>query len=533
MDSLPGRRRRVLALPLGLTLTAALGLSGAAAAAPADTATGPGPTAAGRKLSYVVNTKADPATIERVKKEIPAAHGTVHATYQRIGVIVARSANPRFGDRLRAVPGVDSAGATRTAPLKTAGTTQVGKPRYLTDAEAAAARSEAAQSGSAESEAGQSGGRQSAEAAGDKNEPLESLQWDKRAIGADRAHRVSGGSRQVTVGVVDTGVDDTHPDLKANFSAGQSASCVGGRADTSPGAWRPSDPAEDYHGTHVAGIIAAARNGTGIAGTAPGVRVSALKVSEPKTASFYAESVVCAMMFAADHGIRVTNNSYYVDPWLYNCRDQQDQRALAEAVGRAVKYATGRGTAHISSAGNSSHDLASSRIKDDTSPNDSKPVRRTVDPESCPDVPSMLPGTVSVSATGPEDNLKSSYSNYGTGQIDVAAPGGDSSFQHPRPPAKNGGVLSTMPNGEYAYLQGTSMAGPQAAGVAALLVSRHPRVSPQELGWRLKAQARDVRCPKTYDPDGKGTYKATCTGSPGDSNFYGHGLVDALAAVTN
>ena len=525
MDSQPSRRRRALALPLGLALTASLGLGGAAVASAQDTADrsanaqrteqGSAAAQAGEKLSYVVNTKADSATVERVKKEISKADGTVVTTYKKIGVIVAHSTNPEFGDELRAVNGVSSAGATRTAPLKAAATTDVGKPQYVSaaKAEAAAAKTAAAQGTGAE-------------------EPLESLQWDKRAIKADKAHKISQGSKKVTVGVIDTGVDDTHPDLKPNFAAGQSASCVGGKADTSPGAWRPYDPANDYHGTHVAGIIAAPRNDVGIAGAAPGVKVASLKVSEKDTSLFYTEAVVCAMMFAADHGIEVTNNSYYIDPWLYNCKADKDQGALVDAVTRAVKYATGKGTAHVSSAGNSSHDLAAKSIKDDTSPNDSTPVERTVNPAECPDMPTMLPGTTSVSATGPADNLKSYYSNYGTGQIDVAGPGGDSRYQTPEPPAKSGGVLSTMPEGEYAYLQGTSMAGPQVAGVAALIKSKHPDVTPQELAWRLKAQAQDVKCPAKYDPDGKGTYAATCTGSPGNNNFYGSGLVDALAAVT-
>ncbi|RCG16374.1 peptidase S8 [Streptomyces reniochalinae] len=500
-------------MPLGLVLTASLGLAGAAAANAQDTDSTAAPKAkAGEKLSYVVNTDTDRGTVERVKREIRKADGKVVATYKKIGVVVAHSTNPQFGETLREVDGVDSAGATRTAPLKAATTTEVGKPVFVKEPKKASTLAKKAEA---------------------KNqEPLESLQWDKRAIKADKAAEVDEGSRKVTVGVIDTGVDDTHPDLKANFSAKQSANCVGGKADTSRGAWRPYNPDEDYHGTHVAGIIAADRNGVGIAGTAPGVKVSAIKVSEPETSLFYSEAVVCAMVFAADHGIEVTNNSYYVDPWLYNCDDQADQQAIADAVRRAADYAQRKGVTTVSSAGNSSHDLAASEIVDDTSPNDSTPVERTVDPAACPDVPSMLPSATSVSATGPE-NLKSYYSNYGRDEIDVAAPGGDRSFQTPDEPAKDGGVLSTMPNGDYAYLQGTSMAGPQVAGVAALLKSTHPKSSAQEISWLLKAQAQTQPCPEeSYDPDGKGTYAAKCTGVRGNNSFYGHGLVDALAAVT-
>jgi subtilisin family serine protease len=498
-------------MPLGIVLTASLGLAGAAVASGQDGTDDAG-TAAG-KLSYVVNTETDAGTVDRVKKEIAEADGTVVETYQQIGVIVAHSSNAKFGKEMRAVDGVESAGATRTAPLKSAGTTDVGKPKFL-DVPKSATGAEA---------------KKRALAAGE--EPLESLQWDKRTIKADKASEVSQGSKDVTVGVIDTGVDDTHPDLKSNFAANQSANCVGGKADTSEGAWRPYDPANDYHGTHVAGIVAAPRNGVGVAGAAPGVKVASLKVSEPETSLFFSEAVVCAFVFAADHGIEVTNNSYYTDPWLYNCSDDPDQKAIADAVGRAVKYATDKGVTHVASAGNSSHDLAASEIKDDTSPDDSKPVERTIDPAECPDIPSMLPGVTSVSSTGAEDG-KSYFSNYGLDEVDIAAPGGDRRYQTPAEPAKDGGVLSTMPEGDYAYLQGTSMAGPQVAGVAALLKSKHPDASPKDVAWMLKAQATSVACPDKYDPDGKGTYEAKCTGLKGNNSFYGHGIVDALAAVT-
>ncbi len=510
MDSQPSRRWRKFAMPLGLVLTASLGLAGAAVANGQDE-----PASSkkdGETLSYVVNTEADAGTIKRVAKEIKKADGKVVTAYEQIGVIVAHSANAKFGDKMRAVKGVDTAGATRTAPLKAAGTTDVGKPKFV------------------EVPKSKTGAQARAKAKAEGKEPLESLQWDKRAIRADKASKISEGSKDVTVGVIDTGVDDTHPDLQPNFAAGQSASCVGGKADTSEGAWRPFDPANDYHGTHVAGIVAAPRNGVGVAGAAPGVKVASLKVSEEETSLFYGEAVVCAMVFAADKGVEVTNNSYYTDPWLFNCADHDDQAAIADAVSRATKYATDKGVTHVSSAGNSSHDLAASEIVDDTSPNDTKPVERTVDPAECPDLPSMLPGVTSVSSTGAEDG-KSYFSNYGLDEVDVSAPGGDRRYQTPEDPAKDGGVLSTMPEGDYAYLQGTSMAGPQVAGVAALLKSEHPESSPKEIAWMLKAQAKSVACPEEYDPDGKGTYEADCTGLKGNNSFYGHGIVDALAAV--
>ncbi|MFC8372865.1 MULTISPECIES: S8 family peptidase [unclassified Streptomyces] len=511
MAHLRSRRRLALAVPVVLSLTASLGFlpTAASAASAAPRAVSAEQATDAPALAYVVNTKADRRTIASVERAIAAAGGKVVVTYDRIGVIVVHSANPDFGEEIRAARGVQSAGATRTAPLTAAGTTDEGAADFVTAAEAA--RTEAV----------------SARTPG--SEPLEADQWDLRAIGADKAAKINDGSRRVTVAVIDTGVDDTHPDLAPNFSASQSANCVGGKADTSEGAWRPYT-ADDYHGTHVAGEIAAARNGVGVAGVAPGVKVAGIKVSDPDNGLFYPENVVCAFVFAADHGVEITNNSYYVDPWLYNCMDDPDQKAIVDAVNRAQLYAQRKGTLHLASAGNSNHDLASDAIVDDSSPDDSTPVERTIDPSECFDVPTQLPGIVTVSATGVQ-NLKSYYSTYGKGVVDVAAPGGDRKYQLPDTPSKDGRILSTMPNGEYAWLQGTSMASPHAAGVAALLKSEHPWASPAQLQALLKAQANNPGCPESYDQDGDGAQDATCEGGSRVNGFYGFGIVDALRAV--
>jgi subtilisin family serine protease len=510
MAHLRSRRTLALAVPLVMSLTASLGfLPAAASAAPQGESAAQAADADAPVLAYVVNTSTDRGTIASVKRAVAAADGTLVAAYEKIGVLVVHSANPAFAQQMRAVRGVQSAGATRTAPLTAAGTTDEGAARILSDEQAArTARASAATEGS---------------------EPLEADQWDLRAIGADQAARVNPGSSKVTVAVIDTGVDDTHPDLAPNFSAAQSANCVGGKADTSEGAWRPYT-ADDYHGTHVAGEIAAARNGIGVAGVAPGVKVAGIKVSDPDNGLFYPESVVCAFVFAADHGVEITNNSYYVDPWLYNCMDDPDQRAIVDAVNRAQLYAQEKGTLHLASAGNSNHDLDSDAIVDASSPDDSTPVERTIDPHECFDVPTQLPGVVTVSATGVQ-NLKSYYSSYGKGVVDIAAPGGDRRYQLPDTPSKDGRILSTMPNGEYAFLQGTSMASPHAAGVAALLKSKHPWAGPADLQMLLKAQADNPGCPESYDQDADGTQDAVCEGGSRVNGFYGFGIVNALRAV--
>ncbi|MGW5254602.1 S8 family serine peptidase [Streptomyces sp. NPDC004012] len=509
MAHLRSRRRLALAVPVVLSLTASLGFLPSAASAAAPRTDAVARTADAPELAYVVNTRTDRHTLTSVQRAITAAGGTIVVTYDRIGVFVVHSANPDFARTLRGVRGVQSAGATRTAPLTAAGTTDEGAAQYLTKTQAAKAASASASAG--------------------ESEPLEADQWDLRAIGADKAAKINPGSREVTVAVIDTGVDDTHPDLAPNFSASQSANCVGGKADTSYGAWRPAKP-DHYHGTHVAGEIAAARNGIGVAGVAPNVEVSAIKVADPVNELFYPESVVCAFVFAADHGVEITNNSYYVDPWLYNCMDDPDQRAIVDAVDRAQRYAQHKGTLSIASAGNSNDDLDSHSLVDASSPDDSTATTRTVDPHECFDVPTQLPGVVTVSATG-VTKAKSYYSSYGDGVIDVAGPGGDK-YQIPDTPSKNGRILSTMPGGQYAYLQGTSMASPHVAGVAALLKSAHPRATPGQLQALLKAQADNPGCPAgPYDGNGDGVVDATCVGGKRVNGFYGFGIVNALRAV--
>ncbi|WP_151775613.1 S8 family peptidase [Streptomyces abyssomicinicus] len=511
MAHLSSRRRLALAVPVALSLTASLGfLPATAVAAPTSDVTAAA-TTAGETMSYVVNTRTDRGTVASVKKAIAKAGGSIVTSYDKIGVIVVHSADPSFGAKIRTVRGVQSAGATRTVPFVPAATTDVGAVDRLSAAEA----SEIAE---ASAEAGLS-------------EPLEADQWDLPAIGADKAAAINPGSKKVTVAVIDTGVDDTHPDLAPSFSASQSADCSTGVADTTPGAWRPVDD-DHYHGTHVAGSIAAARNGVGIAGVAPGVKVSGITVAQPdENQLFFTEAIVCAFVFAADSGVEVTNNSYYIDPWEYNCPDDPDQKALLDAVTRAKKYAESKGTLHVASAGNSYNDLDGDAILDEGSPDDGTPVTRTIDPHVCLDMPAQLDGVVTVSATG-YFNGKSYYSNYGKGVIDVAAPGGDARQIPTGTPSQNGRILSTMPSGGYAWLQGTSMAAPHVAGVAALIKSTHPHATPGALAAMLKAQATKFDCPETYDYNNDGVEDAICVGGPRQNGFYGAGIVDALKAVT-
>ncbi|WP_198539294.1 S8 family peptidase [Streptomyces graminilatus] len=504
------RFRRAVVAPLGMAMATAFAFlpNIQAVAADTDATTGAAVTADGPSLSYVVNVFPGFGPSTYVRKAIAKAGGTVVTSYDRIGVVVVHSANPDFAKVIREVPGVQSAGNTRNAPLPAQSTTDEGAPKVLSPAEIASATA----------------------AAGAGQDPLEPLQWDLPAIKADKAHEKSLGNSRVTVAVIDTGVDDTHPDIAPNFDRAASVNCVTGKPDTTDGAWRPAT-GESPHGTHVAGEIAAAKNGVGVTGVAPGVKVSGIKVSTP-AGYFYTEAVVCGFMWAAEHGVDVTNNSYYTDPWYFNCKNDPDQKALVDAITRATRYAELKGVVNVAAAGNENYDLAADEITDPVSPNDGTPSDRVVDPSKCYDIPTQLPGVVTVASTGAK-GIKSSFSNHGLGVIDIAAPGGDSTrFQTPAPPATSGLILGPLPGGTWGYMAGTSMATPHVAGVAALIKSTHPYAPAALVKALLYAEADATPCTDPYDIDGDGKVDAVCEGPRNHNGFYGHGIADALDAVT-
>jgi subtilisin family serine protease len=471
-------RRSLLSLA---ALGAALALATPAGAADTGTGLPPSPTApraaapaktsadwAAGTRSYLVITA--PGDTSAARAAVASNGGSVFAHYDAIGVVVAHSTSSGFAAAMRSVTGIQRVGATRTSDVPA-------------DAYSPALPTSPAQS---------------------PTTLTESARWDMTRINADKAWAVNTGSSSVTVGVLDTGVDDQHQDIAPNFVAADSASCAYGKADTRAGAWRDVGT----HGTHVAGTVAAAKNGKGVVGVAPGVKIASVRIAEPGTSMFFAENTICGFMWAGDHGFEVTNNSYYTDPWMFNCPDDPDQAAIIEGVRRAQEYAEGKGSLQVAAAGNSNYDLANKRT-DTSSPNDSTPVNRTIT-NACVDIPTELPGVVTVAAMG-NGSIKASYSNFGRDVIDVAAPGGDGSS----------GVYSTLPGGKYGNMNGTSMASPHVAGVAALLKSADPTATPAQIRERLGTQATDTACPSD----------SRCTGTTAKNAFFGEGQVDALKAV--
>jgi len=444
---------------------------------------------------------------------VGAAGGTLVANYQDIGVVVARSASPGFVTAVEGAAGVEGAAATGGLGVRADG-------------------------GAVDDTAA---GPLPGSAPATDSDNLSGLQWDMRQINAPQAHAVSGGSPAVVVGDVDTGLDFTHPDIAPNYSAALSTDC-------SSGTPQPLLPGNDRngHGTHTAGTIAAASNGTGIVGVAPNVTIAGIK-SSTDAGFFFPEMVVCSYMWVAAKGIDVTNNSYFADPWLFNCRNDPEQRVIWEAERRAIRFAQSRGTVVVASEGNESTDL--SHPKTDLISPDFPPgseVTREVT-NACAVVPVEVPGVVGVTATG-DLSLKSFYSSYGISTADVAAPGGDSRLQVTAD-APNGRVLSTWPaqdactrqvtdpttGAKYCYLQGTSMASPHVAGVAALIRSQQGILSSGEVAGALPQATNPRACPDTsiYAPFPQSSGEPqTCDGGTVQNSFYGAGEIDALKAVS-
>ena len=480
--------RRALVALVALALAACVAAS-APTAAPADT-------------TYLVLAPQGQSTAKAAQR-VAAAGGTVVANYKEIGVLVARSADAGFADA--------ASGAGVEAVASTDG---LGTPLEEDDT-----------LGTVEATAQDATGNPAAE-------PLFGLQWDMTQIDVPQAQAVTIGDPSIVVGVLDSGISSTHPDLATQIARDKSASCLGGVVNTAEAAWNPTTSS---HGTHVAGTIAAALNGVGIAGVAPGVKVASVKVVTD-SGFIYPEAAVCGFMWAAAQGMQITNNSYFIDPWEFNCRNDPRQRPVWQAVQRAIRYAQNQGVLTIASAGNSNVDLQHKFI-DSGSPNDgSSPVETREINGACLDLPAEAPGVVTVSAVGTQ-RLKSYYSSYGQGVVDVAAPGGDTRQPNPAVSTTANAVLSstinvvTRVNG-WGYMQGTSMASPHAAGVAALALSAHPGLQPAALASFLERTSEALPCPEgIYNPrPGLDQYLAECTGGT-RNGFYGAGEVNAFNAV--
>jgi subtilisin family serine protease len=524
--------------------------------------------------SYVVVYAAD-ASPSAARSAVTRSGGVLVRENRKVGVATVISRNPSFlaaVSRQRALYG-----AALDRPVGRTLNTPIGSDDALAKARAS----------------GEGAALTVASAPGPAAEPLASLQWDMAMIHAtsDGSYRKERGDPGVLVGVLDTGIDGSHPDIAPNFDAALSRNFTtdiplvdGDCADDPDGSCSdPADVDENGHGTHVAGTIASPINGFGMAGVAPNVTLVNLRAGQD-SGYFFLQPTVDALTYAGDHGVDVVNMSYFIDPWLYNCASnpadspeaQAEQRTIIEATNRALHYAQIHGVTAIAAAGNEHTDLDNPTI-DEISPDypPGSEYPRNVD-NSCLDLPTEGKGVEAIVAVGPS-GMKADYSNWGLEDTDVAAPGGyfrdlfgtpeyrtvATQVLGPYPlelALSEGGVdPDGTPNtpfvvrdcqgstcAYYQYLQGTSMASPHAVGVAALIVSRWGKrdrthggltLAPHEVLKTLERTATPHPCPSPplldYTIVGRPPeYNVVCQGNPNNTNVWGRGIVDALAAVT-
>ena len=340
-------------------------------------------------------------------------------------------------------------------------------------------------------------------------DPLETLQWDMAQIRAPQAHNFQAGSRYVDVGILDSGIDGRHPDFLLD-GRGTNVDCARGRNSVSflpsgPGVGTP-DPCTDnqFHGTHVAGTVAAQANGIGVVGVAPNVTLVPVKVCDA-SGFCYASAVVDGLTYAGDIRLDVINMSFFVDndafqeSTEFKCNSDPVQRTFRQAVERAIKYARGRGVTPVAALGNSDEDLGNPSA---------------ADPADCDVIPAETAGVISVSALGSQSE-KAGYSNYGVPANDVAAPGGNGTTGDCTTT-----ILSTLPAGAYGCIQGTSMASPHTAGVVALIVSQFGRLAKNGDVELSPSTVESILERSTID-----------IGRTGYDTCFGNGRIDALRAV--
>jgi subtilisin family serine protease/sugar lactone lactonase YvrE len=290
-------------------------------------------------------------------------------------------------------------------------------------------------------------------------------QWALRNIGqtggtpgadirATSAWDVTTGSPSVVVGIIDTGIDMTHPDLSANIYTNPGEIPGNGIDDDHNGfiddvhgwnfAYDTNNAADDFgHGTHVAGTISAAGNNViGVAGVAWHVRLMPIKFLDASGSGTTADAVA-AVEYATMMGVSLTNNSW-------------GGGGFSQALLDAINAAGAKNVLFVASAGNSALNI------------DSSPVY-----PAGYDAPNI----VSVAATDSSDRL-ASFSNYGPVGVDLGAPGVD--------------ILSTLPGASYGLLSGTSMAAPHVTGTAALLRSLAPDMDVATLRRRLMEKSDPI-----------------------------------------
>lgn len=358
-------------------------------------------------------------------------------------------------------------------------------------------------------------------------DPMKDLQWyldGTYGINASKAWKISKGSPSIVVAVLDTGITE-HPDLDANVVTGydfisdpDNARDGNGRDANpiDPGDYINSSTPSSWHGTHVAGIIAAESNDIGITGIAPNVKISPVRVlgirggSESDIAAGinWSIGVKLSGIPANPNPAKVVNLSIGSSSFSTCYSNSPTQLAIDESKKRNVTLVTAAG-------------------------NDNQLATNSY--------PGNCYGNITIGATGitGDRSYYSNYAGYSRTQdiyigVDISAPGGDDSVGYNKP--ASGLIWSTLNDGKttvgratYGGEQGTSMASPVAAGVVALMYSVRPSITYTKVWEILSGTAT------SFNPNSDCEYELVDTplndGSTLTTGLCGIGIIDANAAL--
>jgi len=419
----------------------------------------------------------------QLARQVSAAGGTLTRTIPEIGLAVATSRSPNFAAAVSGISGVRSVMPNLSLQwvnpeFGEAVTVEFSNPPTSGD-----------------------------------NDFFFDLQWGHDAVDSPEAWNAGARGAAARIAILDTGFDLDHPDLAPNINLALSANFVAGETLS----YALPDPFS--HGSHVAGIAAAADNAFGTIGIAPEAELVLVKVLGDAGSGSFAD-VISGIVHAANVDADVINMSLgaalkksgFCDE--EGCVSANEVAELLVALGRATTYAYQRGTTVIAAAGNDANDADHNA--------------------NLVFVPAQSPHVIAIAATGPlgwavdpstDLDVPAFYTNFGQSMIDFAAPGGNVDFDLldsgqvctvvlTRPCWVFDLVFSTGSNlnpalASYFWAAGTSMATPHTAGVAAIIIGQNGGdMHPAQVEAALRASAADL-------------------GKPGNDDFYGAGRVNA------